>query len=642
MSYRKTQSVPTCEQGLGSNRAALRSINPTDDLSDGAVQSRPFIERRRRAPVQTTWLEALDALQRHLLGYENANRQLAESEAEYRTLFEDAPIGIFQTHPDGRLIRVNAEIARMLGFESAKEYLATVTEDDSLRVFDPSQWQEGDIANEASDSGSGIDIQVRINNGTVKWLRINWRPVRNCGKLVRFDGTAEDVTARKHVEIRTELLAYYDLLTGLPNRTLFHDKFNEVVSSLKQSGGQAALLLLEFDRFRTINDSLGDLIGDRLLQEIAERIRIGAGENGIVARLGGAEFCVLLTRCRTFMDIVETVETILGKLSAEYSLLGHALSVFCSMGISLFPKNGEDYDTLLKKADVAKCRAIEDGANRYRFFTDEMNMEIQASLKIESGLRQALAKKELYLEYQPQVDIRTGAVAGLEALLRWKSPELGEVAPSRFIGVAENSSLIIPIGEWVLRSACTHAKGWQDNGLPAVPVAVNVSPVQFRQQGFCELVRKTLIETGLEPQYLELELTESLLLTNADLTASTMAELRGMGVTLTIDDFGTGYSSLGYLSQFKVQRLKIAQAFVKDVSTDPDDAAITIAIIKMAKAMNLAVLAEGVETEEQLLFLKAQNCPMIQGFYFSRPVAVDQVDRHLRAGFRSLLPAASA
>jgi EAL domain-containing protein (putative c-di-GMP-specific phosphodiesterase class I) len=312
------------------------------------------------------------------------------------------------------------------------------------------------------------------------------------------------------------------------------------------------------------------------------------------------------------------------------------------MGISIFPKNGEDYETLLKKADVAKCCAMEDGANRFRFFTDEMNQEIQARLKMESGLRQALARKELYLEYQPQVDIRTGAVAGLEALLRWNSPELGRVPPGRFIGVAENSSLIIPIGEWVLRSACTQAKSWQERGLPAVPVAVNVSPVQFRQQGFCELVRKTLRETGLKPEYLELELTESLLLTNADLTASMMAELRAMGVTLTIDDFGTGYSSLGYLNQFKVHRLKIAQAFVKDVSTDPDDAAITIAIIKMAKAMNLSVLAEGVETEEQLLFMRAQNCPMIQGFYFSRPVAVDEVDGHLRTGFGRLLPVAAA
>ncbi|MGA2569261.1 MAG: EAL domain-containing protein [Terracidiphilus sp.] len=576
-----------------------------------------------------------------MLGYETAYKQLAESEGTYRSLFEEAPIGIFQALPDGQLVRVNSEMARILGYESSEACLAAVLEDEVLQFFDPNQCNERDTTTVGSDAESGVDLQIKCHDGSIKWLRINVRALRAGGEVVRFEGTAEDVTARKHAEIRTELLAYYDLLTGLPNRTLFRDKFNEVVSNLRQPGGQTALILVEFDRFRTINDSLGDLIGDRLLQEIAERIRAGAGESGIVARLGGAEFCVLLSRCSTLTDIVGTAERILDKLSAEYSLLGHALGVFCSMGISLFPRNGEDYETLLKKADAAKCRAMEDGASRLRFFTDEMNNEIQARLKMESGLRRALAKKELYLEYQPQVDIWTGAVAGLEALLRWKSPELGLVPPSRFIGVAENSSLIIPIGEWVLRSACLQAKKWQESGLPAVPVAVNVSPIQFRQQGFCELVRRTLRETGLEPEYLELELTESLLLTNADLTASIMAELRAMGVTLTIDDFGTGYSSLGYLNQFKVHRLKIAQAFIKDVSTDPDDAAITIAIIKMAKAMNLSVLAEGVETEEQLLFLKAQNCPMIQGFYFSKPVAVEEVDRHLRTGFGRLLPMAA-
>ncbi|MGO8758223.1 MAG: putative bifunctional diguanylate cyclase/phosphodiesterase [Terracidiphilus sp.] len=581
-------------------------------------------------------------MQRHLVGYETAYKQLTEAEGTFRSLFEDAPIGIFQALPDGQLVRVNSEMARILGYESAKEYLAEASKDEGLRFFDPSQWNESEFTGGEGEAGSSVDLQVRSRSGSVKWLRINSRAVRAAGEVVRFDGTVEDVTARKHVEIRTELLAYYDLLTGLPNRTLFHDKFNQVVSDLRQTGGQTALLLIEFDRFRTINDSLGDQIGDRLLQEIAERIRAGAGENGIVARLGGAEFCVLMSRCHTLADVAGAAERIFDKLSAEYSLLGHALSMFCSMGISVFPKNGEDYETLLKKADVAKCCAMEDGANRFRFFNDEMNREIQARLKMESGLRQALARKELYLEYQPQVDIRTGAVAGLEALLRWKSPELGLVPPSRFIGIAENSSLIVPIGEWVLRSACKQAKSWQEGGLPAVPVAVNVSPVQFRQQGFCELVRRTLRESGLKPEYLELELTESLLLTNADLTASIMAELRTMGVTLTIDDFGTGYSSLGYLNQFKVHRLKIDQSFVRDVSTDPDDAAITIAIIKMAKAMNLSVLAEGVETEDQLLFLRAQNCPMIQGFYFSRPVPVDEVDRHLRAGFGNMLPVEAA
>jgi EAL domain-containing protein (putative c-di-GMP-specific phosphodiesterase class I) len=274
-----------------------------------------------------------------------------------------------------------------------------------------------------------------------------------------------------------------------------------------------------------------------------------------------------------------------------------------------------------------------------------MNDRIRESLRIEHGLRQALAKNELFLVYQPQVDLRTGVVTGLEALIRWNHPESGLLLPGKFIEVAEYSGLIVPIGEWVLRTACAQARKWQDEGLPRVPIAVNVSPIQFRQQGFRDLVRNVLEETGLEPKYLELELTESLLLSSADFMFSLIQELKDMGVMLAIDDFGTGFSSLGYLRQFKVNRLKIARSFIQDVSVDTDDAAITTAIINMAKALNLSVLAEGVENEEQLSFLQAQQCYTIQGFYFSKPVAVEQIDHHLRIGFPTLpfqLPAKPA
>jgi EAL domain-containing protein (putative c-di-GMP-specific phosphodiesterase class I) len=299
----------------------------------------------------------------------------------------------------------------------------------------------------------------------------------------------------------------------------------------------------------------------------------------------------------------------------------------------------------MKAADIAMSCAREDGVNSFRIFTDGMNDRIRESLRIEHGLRQALAKNELFLVYQPQVDLRTGAVTGLEALIRWNHPESGLLLPGKFIEVAEYSGLIVPIGEWVLRTACAQARKWQDEGLPRVPIAVNVSPIQFRQQGFRDLIRNVLEETGLEPKYLELELTESLLLSSADFMFSLIQELKDMGVMLAIDDFGTGFSSLGYLRQFKVNRLKIARSFIQDVSVDTDDAAITTAIINMAKALNLSVLAEGVENEEQLSFLQAQQCYTIQGFYFSRPVAVDQIDHHLRIGFPTSplqLPVASS
>jgi EAL domain-containing protein (putative c-di-GMP-specific phosphodiesterase class I) len=301
--------------------------------------------------------------------------------------------------------------------------------------------------------------------------------------------------------------------------------------------------------------------------------------------------------------------------------------------MSVFPKDGKDCETLINAADTAMCCAREDGLNSYRIFTDEMNDKVQEGLRVERGLRDAIANNELFLVYQPQVDSRTGRVTGLEALLRWNHPQWGLVLPNKFIGVAESSGLIVAIGEWVLRTACAQARKWQEAGLPPVPIAVNVSAIQFRQQGFSELVREVLRETGLRPEFLELELTESLLLSNADVMFSTIQDLKDMGVMLAIDDFGTGYSSLGYLRQFKVNRLKIARSFIQDVSVDPDDAAITTAIIEMARALNLAVLAEGVENEAQLSFLQSQQCHTIQGFYFSRPVAVEQIDEHLRSGF---------
>ncbi len=317
-------------------------------------------------------------------------------------------------------------------------------------------------------------------------------------------------------------------------------------------------------------------------------------------------------------------------MTAEFVIQGHSLTISCSLGISIFPEHGTDGETLIKNADAAMYCAKENGRNNFQFFTEDMNAQVVERLTLENSLRLALDKKELFLVYQPQMDIATGRITGLEALLRWQHPELGLVPPDKFIRIAENSGLIVPIGEWVLRTACSQARKWQDEGLPAVSVAVNVSAIQFRQEGFCELIRRVLHETGLAPQYLELELTESLLLANADVMLSVVQELKAMGVTLAIDDFGTGYSSFSYLRQFRVSKLKIDRSFVRDVAVNPDDAAITTAIISMAKSLNLKVIAEGVEDEAQMSFLRAHQCDEIQGYYFSKPLAVDKVADKLR------------
>jgi EAL domain-containing protein (putative c-di-GMP-specific phosphodiesterase class I) len=333
----------------------------------------------------------------------------------------------------------------------------------------------------------------------------------------------------------------------------------------------------------------------------------------------------MLTHVKDTPDAAIAAERLMDAMTAEFVIQGHSLNVRCSVGISIFPEHGADRETLIKNADAAMYSAKGSSRNNFRFFTADMNAQAVERLTLESSLRLSLDNKELFLVYQPQMEIATGKIVALEALLRWQHPKLGLVPPDRFIRIAENSGLILPIGEWVLRTACSQARKWQEEGLPAVSVAVNVSAVQFRQEDFCELIRRVLHETGLEPQYLELELTESLLLANADVTFSVLQELKAMGLTLAIDDFGTGYSNFNYLRQFRVSKLKIDRSFIRDIAVNPDDAAITTAIISMAKSLNLKVVAEGVENEGQMSFLRAHQCDEIQGYYFSKPLAADKV-----------------
>jgi diguanylate cyclase (GGDEF)-like protein/PAS domain S-box-containing protein len=443
-------------------------------------------------------------------------------------------------------------------------------------------------------------------------------------------GTARDITERKVAQERVQYLAYYDDLTGLPNRTLLQDRLAKALAGARRHKQKIALLFLDLDRFKDINDSLGHSVGDLLLKGLAERLKRWAREQDTVARLSGDEFVLMLTHVKDVPDVAVAAERLMDVITAEFVVQGHTLSVSCSVGISIFPEHGMDAETLIKNADAAMYCAKDNGRNSFRFFTADMNAQVVERLTLERSLRLALDKRELFLVYQPQVDIASGRISGLEALLRWQHPELGLVPPDKFIRVAENSGLILPIGEWVLRTACAQARKWQEEGLPAVTMAVNVSAVQFRQEDFCDLIKRVLHETGLAPQYLELELTESLLLANAELTLSVVHELRDMGVTLAIDDFGTGYSSFSYLKQFRVNKLKIDRSFIRDIALNPDDAAITTAIISMAKSLHLKVIAEGVEDEAQMSFLRAHQCDEIQGYYFSKPLAVDKAADKLR------------
>jgi diguanylate cyclase (GGDEF)-like protein len=491
----------------------------------------------------------------------------------------------------------------------------------------------GELTQTLNENGvlRGAEVEVYRTDKTKKWLLMNLRAVRDAGGNVAFhEGTVEDITNRKVAEARVKFLAYYDALTGLPNRGLLQDRLSKALASARRRKDKVAILFLDVDRFKVINDSIGHSGGDLVLQEVAERLKRWAREQDTVARLGGDEFLIVLTAIKDFPDAAVAAERLMDAMTAEFVIQGHSFSMNCSLGISIFPEHGTDGETLIKNADAAMYSAKDYGRNNFRFFTEDMNAQVVERLTLENSLRLALEKREFFLVYQPQMDIVTGKITGLEALLRWQHPELGLVPPDKFIRIAENCGLIVPIGEWVLRTACSQARKWHNEGIPAVPVAVNVSAVQFRQEGFCDLVRRVLRETGLAPKYLELEITESLLLSNADVMFSVFRELKAMGLRLAIDDFGTGYSSLSYLKQFPVSKLKIDRSFVQDVAVDPDDAAITTAIIGMAKSLNLRVIAEGVENEAQMSFLRAHHCDEIQGYYFSRPLSADAVADKMR------------
>jgi len=471
--------------------------------------------------------------------------------------------------------------------------------------------------------------EIRLKNGTV--LDRYSSPVT--GKDGKYYGRIwifRDITDRKLAEERVQFLAYYDALTKLPNRALLQDRLSKALAAARRRRNKVGLLFLDLDRFKIINDSLGHSVGDLLLQEVGERLKRLARDQDTVSRVGGDEFVHVLTSIEDITDAAVVAERIVGSIRDEFLIQGHVLSIGCSIGISIFPEHGTDAETLIKNADAAMYSAKDSGRGNFRFFTEDMNAQVVERLTVENNLRLALERQELFLEYQPQIDIHREQITGLEALIRWRHPKLGLIPPDKFIRVAENCGLILPMGEWVLKTACIQARKWQDEGLLAVPAAVNVSAVQFRQENFPDFIQNVLRETALDPQYLELELTESALLTNKDVTFSVLERLKGMGLKLAVDDFGIGYSSLSYLKTFPVSKLKIDRSFVNDIGVHADDEAIALAIISMAKSLNLKVVAEGVETERQMAFLRKHDCDQIQGYYFSKPISPDQLTAMVR------------
>jgi diguanylate cyclase (GGDEF)-like protein/PAS domain S-box-containing protein len=568
---------------------------------------------------------------RDMTEQKQAEAAVRQAEEKYRAIFEDSVLGIFQTTPDGRPVSINYALAKLHGYESPAELMAEVHDVAEQLFVDPSQMIK--LAKVAAKDAVvlGAEIEVYRKDRSKRWVRVNLRAVRDAyGDIGHYEGTVDDITDRKAAEERVQFLAYYDALTELPHRALLQDRLDNALANARRRNEKVALLFVDLDRFKIVNDSFGRSFGDDVLKIVAQRLRGCMREQDTLARVSGDEFLIVLTGVKDIANAAIAADRVMNVMRGEFIVQGHSLGMSCSIGISIFPEHGMDGETLIKNADEAMCSAKDAGRNNARFFTNEMNAQAAERLALENELRLALDRKDFFLVYQPQMEIATGAITGFEALIRWRHPEFGLIPPDRFIPIAENNGLILQVGEWVLRTACAQARKWLDEGLLAVPVAVNVSAIQFRQENFLALVRKVLEETGLSPQYLELELTEGLLLSNQDVLCAVLQELKEMGVKLAIDDFGTGYSSLSYLKQFRVNKLKIDRSFIRDIATDPDDAAITAAIISMAKSLNLKVIAEGVENEAQMSFLREHRCDEIQGYYFSKPItAAEVVDKVL-------------
>jgi diguanylate cyclase (GGDEF)-like protein len=476
------------------------------------------------------------------------------------------------------------------------------------------QYREREVA-EAALRDAQATLERRVDERTVELARVN-------------AGLEAEVEERRRADERVVHMAHHDALTGLPNRALLTDRVGQAIARARRGGGKLALLFLDLDRFKNVNDSLGHAVGDQLLVGVAARLTASRREVDTVARLGGDEFIISLPDVAGAAEAAGIATRILADLATPFMVAGHELHADASIGIALFPDDGDSPEMLVRNADTAMFHAKESGRANYQFFGPQMTERVRRRLSTETNLRGALERGEFTLHYQPLIDLVTGRIAGAEALLRWPQPDCRLVSPAEFIPVAEDTGLIVPLGEWVLREACTRAQAWQTLH-PGLRIAVNLSARQFRQRNLVEMVERALADTRLAPELLELELTEGMLLQHAQETVTVLARLDEIGVRLAIDDFGTGYSSLSYLKRFPIHALKIDRSFVRDISTDPNDAAIVTAIVAMARSLDLGVTAEGVETREQAVFLRSLACATAQGFYFGRPMPAAELAERL-------------
>ncbi|MFP7299276.1 EAL domain-containing protein [Neobacillus niacini] len=553
--------------------------------------------------------------------HKKAQIDLVEAEAKYRSLIENSLVGVYIIQ-DGKIVYVNPRLCEMSGYRFDELYGMGINE----FIFH----EDLHLVNE--------NIQKRVKNelGSVTY---EYRAVRKdksvltvelFGSKINYNGrdaiigTLIDITERKNNEKMIKHMAYHDQLTDLPNRYLLREKLNETVNFSKQNNQRFALLFMDLDRFKAINDTMGHEIGDKVLVEFAERLKGCVNPNDIISRYGGDEFSILLPNSNE-QRAGEVAEQIISSLSVPFIFYHHEFMVTPSIGITVFPNHGESFGTLIKNADLAMYHAKSLGKNNFQFFNDELNKKAQYELELEVSLRKALEQDQLELYYQPQFNIRNNELCGAEALMRWRHPEKGIIPPAAFIPIAEETGLIIPMGEWAIRTACMENKKWQKAGYPPITVSVNISAKQFFLSKLVEIVQSALADAELEPKYLELEITESITM-NVEESISTLLELKKIGVKISIDDFGTGYSSLNYLKRLPIDKLKIDQSFIQECPSDINSNTLVRTIIVMAHLLKLQIKAEGVETQEQISFLLEQGCQEAQGYFFSKPLPVSEFE----------------
>jgi diguanylate cyclase (GGDEF)-like protein/PAS domain S-box-containing protein len=611
---RPPEEIPTMMSTLATLRdrdrnRVFRHSKKDGTTFDAEITSFEFVSAGRRARL----VIAVDVTQRRL-----AEERLRENEERYRLLFERNLAGVFRSNLEGRILEVNESMARIFGY-SREELLATPAQ--SL-FFTPEERQRAIARLRDQKTLSNIELRLRRKDGTPVWILENMSLVESAGII---EGTMIDISDRKAAQEQVEYQAYHDVLTGLPNRLLFRDRITVALAHARRSRRAVAVMFLDLDQFKLVNDTLGHTVGDGLLQAAAERLVHCVRADDTVARMGGDEFTILVSDLTDTRAASLVAQKVLDSMSKPIDVDGHELFITTSIGISIFPDDGMDTETLLKNADRAMYRAKEAGRNNYQFATGASVEASKGRLSLERSLHHAFDRQEFVIHYQPMIEMDTHRVVGAEALIRWKHRELGLLGPDEFIHVAEDCGLIFPIGEWVLRTACAQMRQWHRAGHD-LNIAVNLSARQFQQHDLTAMIERILEETGLGARWLDIEITESTAMHNAEMSLGIMTRLKQMGVRLSIDDFGTGYSSLSYLKKFPIDTIKIDQNFVHDLTLSPNDGAIISAVISMARALKLHVVAEGVETEEQLEFLRRQHCETIQGFLYSRPLPAEEFE----------------